>query len=59
MLMQIAEVRFLGSYTRLRSDVDENYTARLRSDEWEVPVCELVSTCHTGLAESLFTAGAR
>ncbi len=44
-LPQIAEVRLLGSYTRLRSDVEENYAARLRSDEWEVPVCEVVSAC--------------
>ncbi|MEI8122175.1 MAG: RecQ family ATP-dependent DNA helicase [bacterium] len=43
-LSEIVEVRLLGSCIRLRSDVvDENYVGRLRADEWEVPICEVVS----------------
>jgi ATP-dependent DNA helicase RecQ len=43
-LHEIEEVRLLGNCTRLRSDVvDENYIGRLRSNEWEVPICEVVS----------------
>lgn len=43
-LATIRDVRLVGSCIRLRSDVtDENYRGRLRSDEWEVPLCEVVT----------------
>jgi ATP-dependent DNA helicase RecQ len=52
---EIMSIRLLGAYTRQRSDVaDPAYAARLRADEWEVPLCELAlsaeSRAYTGKA---------
>ncbi len=44
-LSDVSEVRMLGSFVRIRADVDEAYAGRIRSEEWEVPICEVVSTC--------------
>ena len=60
-LPQVIEVRLLGSYTRVRSDVEENYAARLQADEWEVPICEVVNCADgyrgNGEGRPLQTAG--
>ncbi len=42
-LPEIVEIRLLGAFTRLRSDVAEpEYAVRIRADEWEAPICEAV-----------------
>lgn len=43
-LSRVRDIRYMGSYTRLRSDVSNpEYAARIIADDWEVPLCEVVT----------------
>ena len=47
-LDHILEVRVVAMLRRSRDDPDENFQKKIRADNWELPVLEVVVPAHAG-----------